>query len=69
MPTKTHRNTTPTHVPSVLVASSREPARQIEVSPDRTRGRAYEIYNQRCHEGGAGDECSDWVQAERELTS
>ncbi len=29
--------------------------------------RAYDIYLSRCRNGGAGDQESDWLQAEREL--
>lgn len=37
----------------------------IEVTPDRIRLRAYEIYQAR--NGAPGDAESDWAQAEREL--
>lgn len=37
----------------------------IEITPDRIRLRAYEIYQSR--NGGPGDALADWVQAEREL--
>ncbi len=37
----------------------------VEITPDRIRIRAYEIYQAR--NGGPGDESSDWCQAEREL--
>ncbi|NUQ52985.1 MAG: DUF2934 domain-containing protein [Phycisphaerales bacterium] len=37
----------------------------IEITPDRIRLRAYEIYQAR--NGGPGDAQSDWAQAEREL--
>ncbi len=37
----------------------------IEVTPDRIRVRAYEIYQAR--DGAPGDAESDWAQAEREL--
>lgn len=37
----------------------------IEITPDRIRLRAYEIYESR--NGGPGDALADWVQAEREL--
>lgn len=38
----------------------------IEVTPDRIRLRAYEIYQAR--NGAPGDAESDWAQAERELS-
>lgn len=37
------------------------------VTPDRIRGRAYEIYQARNDGGRPGDATSDWLQAEREL--
>jgi len=36
-----------------------------EITPERIRARAYEIYEARG--GAAGDAISDWLQAEREL--
>ncbi len=38
-----------------------------EVTADRIRARAYEIYQARNGNGGPGDAVSDWAQAEREL--
>lgn len=38
----------------------------IEITPDRIRLRAYEIYQSR--NGGPGDALADWVQAEHELS-
>lgn len=38
---------------------------QIEITPDRIRIRAYEIFLAR--NGGPGDPTADWCQAEREL--
>jgi len=37
----------------------------VEITPDRIRVRAYEIYQAR--NGGPGDDLSDWCQAETEL--
>ncbi len=37
----------------------------IEITPDRIRLRAYEIYQAR--NGAPGDALADWVQAEHEL--
>lgn len=37
----------------------------IEITPDRIRLRAYEIYESR--NGSPGDALADWVQAEHEL--
>lgn len=37
----------------------------VEITPDRIRVRAYEIYQAR--NGAPGDAVSDWAQAEREL--
>ena len=39
----------------------------IEITPDRIRLRAYEIYEAR--NGAPGDALSDWVRAEREFNS
>lgn len=39
---------------------------QLEVTPERIRVRAYEIYQAR--NGAPGDADSDWCQAERELS-
>lgn len=38
-----------------------------ELSADRIRARAYEIYEARTANGGTVDPVADWVQAEREL--
>lgn len=38
-----------------------------EVTSDRIRARAFEIYQARNGNGGQGDAASDWSQAEREL--
>jgi hypothetical protein len=38
----------------------------VEITPDRMRLRAYEIYQAR--NGGPGDALADWVQAEHELS-
>jgi hypothetical protein len=40
---------------------------RIEITPDRIRERAYEIFLAR--NGGPGDPAADWCQAERELDS
>ena len=44
-----------------------EPAAASPVTADTIRTRAYEIYQKRDGNGGAGDAASDWLQAEREL--
>lgn len=38
-----------------------------DVTPDRIRFRAYEIYQARNGNGRTGDAASDWLQAENEL--
>lgn len=38
-----------------------------EVTSERIRARAFEIYQARNGNGGTGDAVSDWAQAEREL--
>lgn len=40
-------------------------ARTTQITPERIRARAYEIYEAR--NGAPGDPTSDWLQAEREL--
>jgi hypothetical protein len=45
------------------------PSVRSEITPDRIRCRAYEIYCDRNEgRGRGGDNVSDWLQAERELT-
>jgi hypothetical protein len=39
----------------------------IEATHDHIRGRAYEIYCERCDRNEGGDHVSDWLQAEQEL--
>ena len=41
---------------------------RAELTPRRVAARAYEIFQARNRDGGAGDEASDWLQAERELS-
>lgn len=58
------RPKTPTPIP---VGAGRKigEGTHIEITPDRIRLRAYEIYQTR--NGAPGDAESDWAQAEREL--
>lgn len=49
-------------------ASPTSPSSPNAVAPDRIRGRAYEIYRGRTGSDRPGDEKSDWLQAERELS-
>ncbi len=56
----------PSPAPAVVVDGNVGEQTHTEVTPERIRARAYEIYQSR--NGGPGDEASDWIQAERELT-
>ena len=44
-------------------------ATEAVLSPEQVRSRAFEIYCERCEDGRAGDALTDWVTAERELTT
>jgi hypothetical protein len=59
---RTHRSSPPQAQPGGPRAQS---AQGAEVSPDRIRARAYDIFRRRS--GGPGDAVADWLQAEREL--
>ena len=51
---------------------TRTPRRRAAVGltgPERIRIRAYEIFRDRMVNGAPGDDLSDWLQAERELTA
>jgi Protein of unknown function (DUF2934) len=52
-------------------AASKAPKRvakdSMQPSEDEIRVRAYHLYQRRVAAGMAGDEASDWVEAEREL--
>lgn len=54
--------------PPVPEAALPEPA-PIVPTEDQIRARAFEIYRRRMERGLPGDAVSDWLQAERELTS
>lgn len=41
--------------------------REVKVSAEQIRKRAFELYCQRAAKGIDGDSTSDWLQAEREL--
>ena len=43
--------------------------RALKPYAEQVRSRAYEIYCERCEDGRSGDAVSDWVTAERELTT
>lgn len=58
------RPETPTPIPDGAGGKIGEET-HIEITPDRIRVRAYEIYQTR--NGAPGDAESDWAQAEREL--
>lgn len=41
----------------------------IEVTPERIRARAYELFETRRATGAVGDAATDWMQAEQELAA
>ena len=43
--------------------------RALMPNAEQVRTRAYEIYCERCEGGRAGDALTDWIAAERELTT
>lgn len=47
--------------------SASSTATRVEATHDHIRGRAYEIYCERCDRNEGGDHVSDWLQAEQEL--
>jgi Protein of unknown function (DUF2934) len=50
--------------------TTRKSARKSEApSEDEVRILAYTLYEQRNADGGQGDEFSDWIEAERRLSS
>jgi len=62
--------TTATHErrPAAATASRIGHAPRAVSAPERIRARAYEIYLAHVGNGLGGDELSDWLQAERELS-
>ncbi|MGE0758232.1 MAG: hypothetical protein AB7O38_14480 [Pirellulaceae bacterium] len=61
-----------TETPTVKnVSRATKTAKLGEVVPtaELVRCRAFEIYQERCHNGVWGDALADWVAAERELTA
>jgi hypothetical protein len=50
-------------------AETMSEATEAVPSPEQVRSRAFEIYCERCEDGRAGDALTDWVTAERELTT
>ncbi len=50
-------------------APKRRTAKQSGPSEDEIRILAYQLYERRREEGAAGDEATDWIEAERRLSS
>lgn len=75
MSTMTHKQRVPGRQADSLAArkpiasrpSAAAPSPSTEVTTGRIQARAYQIYQARNGNGGAGDATSDWLQAEREL--
>jgi hypothetical protein len=69
MATLTQQKHTKPEQPNASAGASAGPQAQDTLARDHVQARAYEIFQNRHRKGGSGDQMSDWLQAERELSA